>query len=93
MPKLNTFLSNIKLNFEFFITSWILTLFSNSMETEFLSIIWDYIIIFGWKFANYFILNILTLCENDIINSSQNNLTYIQKYIFKNEYLIKIFIY
>ena len=91
LPKLNTFLSNIKLNFEFFITSWILTLFSNSMETEFLSIIWDYIIIFGWNCVKYFILNILTLCENDIINSSQNNLTYIQKNIFKNENFKKNF--
>ena len=46
LPKLNKFLSNIKLNFDVFITSWILTLFSNSMETEYLSIIWDFIIIF-----------------------------------------------
>ena len=85
------FLSNIKLNFDFFITSWILTLFSNSMETEYLSIIWDFIIIFGWKFVKYFILNILISCENDILNSTPNNLTYIQKNMFRNEIFKKNF--
>ena len=55
------------------------------METEYLSIIWDYIIIFGWKFVKYFILNILISCENDILNSTLDNLTSIKKNIFKNE--------
>ena len=91
LPKLNKFLSNIKLNFDFFITSWILTLFSNSMETEYLSIIWDFIIIFGWKFVKYFILNILISCENDILNSTPNNLTYIKKNMFRNEIFKKNF--
>ena len=91
LPKLNKFLSNIKLNFDFFITSWILTLFSNSMETEYLSIIWDFIIIFGWKFVKYFILNILISCENDILNSTLDNLTSIKKNIFKNEIFKKNF--
>ena len=91
LPKLNKFLSNIKLNFDFFITSWILTLFSNSMETEYLSIIWDFIIIFGWKFVKYFILNILISCENDILNSTLDNLASIKKNIFKNEIFKKNF--
>ena len=85
LPKLNKFLSDNKLNFDFFITNWILTLFSDSMKTEILVIIWDYLIIFGMKFFRYFILNILLLYENDILNSTQDNITYIKKNILRNE--------
>ena len=61
------------------------------MEIEYLSIIWDYIIIFGWKFVKYFILNILISCENDILNSTLDNLASIKKNIFKNEIFKKNF--
>ena len=91
LPKLNKFLSNIKLNFDFFITNWILTLFSDSMDTEHLTIIWDFMGIFGWKFFEYFVLNVFILCENSILNSTQNNLTYIKKNIFRNENFKKNF--
>ena len=76
---------DLKLNLDFFLTSWILTLFSDSMENQFLSIVWDYMLIFGWKFFNYFILNILTLFEKDILNSKQNNLTYLKKNMLRND--------
>ena len=85
MPGLNEFLSNIKLNISFFTTNWVLTLFSDSMDTEYISIIWDYMIIFGWKFFNFFILNILTMFESDLLNSTQNNITFIKKNIFRNQ--------
>ena len=91
LPKLNKFLSNIKLNFDFFITNWILTLFSDSIDTEYLTIIWDFMGIFGWKFFEYFVLNVFILCENSILNSTQNNLTYIKKNIFRNENFKKKF--
>jgi hypothetical protein len=55
------------------------------VETEFLVIIWDYLIIFGMKFFKYFILNVFILCENDILNSIPNNITYIKKNILRNE--------
>ena len=79
LPNLNKFLTENKLNIEFFITNWILTLFSDSMETKYLVIVWDYLIIFGLKFFKYFILNVLILFENDIINSTPNNMTNIKK--------------
>ena len=85
MPKLDKFLSDIKLNIEFFTTNWILTLFGDSIDNEFLVIIWDYMIIFGWKFIKYFILNILLKSENDILNSTENNLTFIKKNLLRNE--------
>ena len=82
---MDTFLSDIKLNIEFFTTNWILTLFSDSMDIEFLVIVWDYMVIFGWKFIKYFILNILLKSENDILNSSQCNLTHAKKNLLKND--------
>ncbi len=85
MPKLDKFLSDIKLNIEFFTTNWILTLFGDSIDNEFLVIIWDYMIIFGWKFIKYFILNILLKSENDILNSTENNLTFIKKNLLRKE--------
>ena len=50
-----------------------------------------FIIIFGWKFVKYFILNILISCENDILNSTLDNLASIKKNIFKNEIFKKNF--
>ena len=85
IPKLYKYLFDVKLNIDFFTTSWILTLFSDSMDNEFLIIIWDYMIIFGWKFVKYFIVNILLIFENDILNTNQDNLTYIKKNILRNE--------
>ena len=85
MPKFDKFLSDAKLNIEFFTANWILTLFADSMDTEFIVIIWDYMIIFRWKFVKYFILNILLIFENDILNTEYNNLTYFKKNIFRNE--------
>ena len=85
MPKFDKFLSDAKLNIEFFTANWILTLFADSMDTEFIVIIWDYMIIFRWKFVKYFILNILLIFENDILNTEYINLTYFKKNIFRNE--------
>ena len=84
LPKLNKFLSELKLNLEFFTTNWILTLFSNSMDNKYIFIIWDFMLIFGWKFFKFFILNVLIISESDILYSTQNNITFIKKNIFKN---------
>ena len=75
----------MKLNYEFFTTNWILTLFSNSMETNNLFYVWDFMIIFGWKFFRCFVVAVLIFFEKDIINASQNNLTYIMKNMLKNK--------
>ena len=84
IPRLDKFLTEKKLNIEFFTMSWILTLFSDSMDTEFLVLIWDYMIVFGWKFVKYFILNILLKSQNEILNSTQSDLTHTKKNLLKN---------
>ena len=85
LPKLSAYLNDMKLNYEFFTTNWILTLFSNSMETNNLFYVWDFMIIFGWKFFRCFVVAVLDFFEKDILNGSQNNLTYIMKNMLKNK--------
>ena len=84
LPKLSNHLNEMKLNYEFFTTNWVLTLFSNSMETKYLFYIWDYMIIFGWKFVKCFVVAVFMNFEKDILNATQNNLTFIMKNMIKN---------
>ena len=85
LPKINIYLKEMRLNYEFFTTNWILTLFSNSMETKNLSYIWDFMIIFGWKFFRCFVVSVLMDFENEILNARQNNITFIMKNMLKNK--------
>ena len=85
LPEISKYLTEMKLNYQFFTTNWVLTLFSNSMETKYLFYIWDYMIIFGWKFFRCFVVSVLTDFENEILNSTQNNITFIMKNMLKNK--------
>ena len=73
------------LNYSFFTTNWVVTLFANSMDKNHLSLIWDYMIIYGWKFFNCFIVAVLNLYENEIMKVEQNQLMTLMKNILKNE--------
>ena len=84
-PKISSHLAKMKLNYEFFTTNWILTLFSNSMETNNLFYIWDYMIIFGWKFFRCFVVSVLETSQEDILKATQNNITFIMKNMLKNK--------
>jgi hypothetical protein len=85
LPKLSRYLNEMKLNYEFFTTNWVLTLLANSMETKHLFYVWDYMIVFGWKFFKCFVVVVMMNFENEILNASQNNLTFIMKNMLKNE--------
>ena len=73
------------LNYSFFTTNWVVTLFANSMGKNHLSSIWDYMIIYGWKFFNCFIVAVLNLYENEILRAEPNQLMRLMKNILKNE--------
>ena len=73
------------LNYSFFTTNWVVTLFANSMDKNHLSLIWDYMIIYGWKFFNCFIVAVLNLYENEILRAEPNQLMRLMKNILKNE--------
>ena len=62
-----------------------LTLFANSMETKYLFIVWDFLIIFGWKFFSCFIVSVLDLFKNEILNEEQNKLNFLMKNILRNQ--------
>ena len=84
-PEIIKFLDNSKLSHEFFSTNWMITLFANSMESHYLFIMWDFLIIFGWKFFMCFCVSALNFFKKEIINEQQNNLTFFMKNIFRNE--------
>jgi hypothetical protein len=58
---------------------------SNSMSNKNLMIIWDFMIIFGWKFFNYFIITILNFYENVIISCSQDELPFLMKNLLNSK--------
>ena len=79
------FLEKSNLSHEIFTTNWMLTLFANSMETKYLFIVWDFLIIFGWKFFSCFIVSVLDLFKNEILNEEQNKLNFLMKNILRNQ--------
>ena len=85
-PLFNNFLVNNKINHEFFTLNWIITLFSKDFRKDnILFEIWDYIIIFGWKFIYLFIIALIQHFQNKLI---QLDLFYFTKYmkdIFKTD--------
>ena len=84
-PEIVKFLKNSNLSHEIFSTNWILTLFANSMESKYLFIIWDFLIIFGWKFFMGFIVSVLNLYKKEILKVEQNSLNYFMKNILRNQ--------
>ena len=78
-------LENKLLSHDFFSISWILTLFSNSMNSQNLMITWCFMIVFGWKFFYCFVIQILSFYKNDIYKTSENNLSKKMKKLLKEE--------
>lgn len=85
VPGIIDYFDNKGVSHDFFTTGWILTLFSSSMERDYLVIVWCFMIIFKWKFVYSFIIQILKKYEKTIFNSSENKLGYKMKTIFKNK--------
>ena len=85
IPEINKYFAKMNLNYEFFIAGWVLTLFSNSMDSEHLFYIWDYMIIFGWNYFNCFVVAVLKKYENEILSIPLNKLTFYMKNILRNE--------
>ena len=83
--KVYDYLDKNYLDHEFFSANWTLTLMANSMKNKNLMIIWDYMIIFGWKFYYYFIITVLNFYENIIIKSSQDDLPFIMKNLLNSK--------
>ena len=55
------------------------------MERKYLVIIWCFMIVFNWKFAYSFIIQILKKYKNKIFNSAESQLCFKMKNILKND--------
>ena len=84
-PDISRYLESMHLSHEFFTTNWMITLFSNSMDDTYLFRVWDFLIIYGWKFFKYFVISILNFYKKNIFEEEQNKLTFYMKNILKNE--------
>lgn len=85
IPDIISYLEKQQINHGFFSTGWILTLFSNSMNGEYLNIVWAFMIIFGWKFFYSFVIQILKWYKDDIFNTNINELCIKMKNILSEE--------
>ena len=85
VPDIVKFLNDKQISHDFFTTKWILTLFSTSLERSYLVIIWCFMIIFNWKFAYSYIIQILKKYKDSIFNSSESQLCFKMKNILKNK--------
>jgi hypothetical protein len=90
-PKLCVFLSRNGLSHEFFSTSWIITIFANVVNHSTLFKIWDFFIIYGWKFFNSFLISIMLIFENKILNFDANYLSVLIKEFMKSKEFDKYF--
>ena len=87
--KVSFYLENNNLSYEFFIANWVLTLFSNSMNIENLNLIWDFMIIFGWKFFYFFVISVINFYENDIISYNPDQISELKKNLLFSDKFIK----
>ena len=85
VPEIIQFFNNNLVSHDFFTTKWIITLFSTSMERRYLVIIWCFMIIFNWKFAYSFIIEILKKYKNNIFKSTESQLCFRMKNILNND--------
>lgn len=91
-PKIIKFLEEKKINHEMFTAQWIITLFSKNFENnKLLLIIWDFAIIFGWKFIYLFMISIIINFQDKCINLDLYEFTQFMKKIFKNNEFEKDF--
>jgi len=84
-PEVNNHLQKICLNYDFFTCKWMITLFSNNIKIKYLFQLWDYMIIFGWKFFKCFIIAVIKFNEKKILNSSLETITKIMNDILKTK--------
>ena len=84
-PEVNQHLQKIFLNYDFFVCKWMMTLFSNDMNIKYLFHLWDYMIIFGWKFFKGFVIAVIKCNEGIILKSTLDTITSIMNDILKTK--------
>lgn len=85
LPEIIDYLNKGDLNHEFFTANWVLTLFSNCMDTKHLFMVWDFMILLGWKFFDYFVVAVIKDRMNEILSINQNEICQFMKNLVKND--------
>lgn len=85
-PEIVNFFEKKYIYHEFFSTGWILTLFSNSMESKNLFICWNFMNIFGWKFFYCLVIQILRFYKQIIFHTNENGLSCLMKNLLKDKF-------
>jgi hypothetical protein len=85
-PKIIKYFEKKKINHEIFTVSWIITLFTKNFENnKLLIIIWNFSIIFGWKFIYLFTISIIICFQKKYLNYELYEFTQFMKMIFKSK--------
>ena len=91
-PDIIKFLEIKKINHEIFSASWFITLFSKNFKNEsILLIIWNFSIIFGWKFIFLFSISVVIAFKDKYSGLDLYDFTQYMKNIFIFEYFKKKF--
>ena len=91
-PDTIQFLLTKKINHEIFTASWFITLFSkNFKNNNILLIIWNFSIIFGWKFIFLFSVSVVIVFKDKYSGLDLYDFTQYMKNIFVFEYFKKKF--
>ena len=90
-PEVNNHFHKINLTYSIFTCKWMITLFSNQMNIKYLLQLWDYLIIFGWKFFKGFAISVIKFNEKLILDSSLETIMNIMNNIFKTKEFEKNF--
>ena len=86
-PEIVIFLERKKINHEIFTASWFITLFSKNFKFDnLLLIIWNFSIIFGWKFIFLFTISVLIIFKDKYFKLDLYDFTQFMKNIFIYEY-------
>ena len=91
-PDILFFLEKKKINHEIFTAKWYITLFSKNFKYDnILMAIWNFAIIFGWKFIFLFSISVIVSFKDKYINLDLYDFTQYMKNIFVFEHFKKKF--
>ena len=91
-PDILFFLEKKKINHEIFTAKWYITLFSKNFKFDnILMAIWNFAIIFGWKFIFLFSISVIVSFKDKYINLDLYDFTQYMKNIFVFEHFQKKF--
>ena len=91
-PDILFFLEKKKINHEIFTAKWYITLFSKNFKFDnILMVIWNFAIIFGWKFIFLFSISVIVTFKDKYINLDLYDFTQYMKNIFVFDHFKKKF--